>query len=115
MALVSTLPHDVSNEPPQITASRTPTTKAHTMSKPLTPNELAHHLGIATRTVQKKARNRQWPHQRIGRLIRFNPRQVADIEAMIEREAIHHRPEVNVPNPVYQPYARVVPMRPDAA
>lgn len=85
------------------------------MTRPLTPRELADHLGLATRTVQKKARDRDWPHMRIGRSIRFSERQVRDIEAMIERSAIQRRPEVGVPNPVYRPFAEVVPMRPDAA
>lgn len=83
--------------------------------KPITPAQLAHRIGMSTRTVQKKARDRDWPHMRIGRSIRFNERQVADIEAMITRSQIERRPEVSVPNPVYRPYAEVVPMRPDAA
>lgn len=81
------------------------------MSKPITTHELAERLGCCVRTIQRKARNREIPHNRIGRMIRFTTAQVEEIERMIERAAVQYRPEVNVPNPVYRPHARVVPIR----
>lgn len=85
------------------------------MSKPLTAAELAEMLGVTTRTIQRKARDREIPHQRVGRLIRFRQSDVEEIERMCRRDAIQRRPEADIPNPVYQPHAVVVPMRPDAA
>lgn len=78
-------------------------------------HQLANELGIRPRTVQKKCNDRIWPHMRVGRKITFSARQVEDIKRMVTRDRVEPRPEVDVPNPVYTPYAQVVPMRPDAA
>lgn len=84
---------------------------------PITAFELAQRLGVGERTVQRRCRDREFPHMRIGRSIRFNARQVEEIDSIVNRERVQRRPEVDVPNPVYHPYATVVPIRrdPDAA
>lgn len=83
--------------------------------KPLTPSQLADRLGCTPRTIQKKARDREIPHLRVGRLIRFTEQHVDQIMQAMERDAIKRRPEAMTMNPVYQPSAQVVPMRSPAA
>lgn len=77
----------------------------------ITTRELADHLGVVPRTVQRWCRARSVPHMRYGRTIRFMPHQVDEIRSQFERGALHQRPEVDVPNPVYQPEGVVVPLR----
>lgn len=86
-----------------------------TLRYPITPAELAPILGVKPRTIQRKANQRRIPHMRVGKLIKFTEQHVKLIQQMMERDVVEPRPEVDIPNPVYQPYAQVIPMRPDAA
>lgn len=81
----------------------------------ITATELANRLGVTTRTVQRWVRDQRVEHWRMGRTIRFLPRQVEAIEARHANGVRERRPEVDVPNPVYQPLGRVVPIRPSDA
>ena len=77
----------------------------------LTCDDLAPVIGVSSRTIQRWARDRTVPHVRIGRLVRFTPEQVAEIQS-----AYTVNPEVCInvdqPNPDYRPNrAVVVPMR----
>lgn len=81
------------------------------MNGAITARQLADELGVVPRTVQRWCRDRRVPHLKIGRTIRFLPAHVEEIRRTYELGALEQRPEVDVPNPVYQPGAVVVPMR----
>lgn len=77
----------------------------------ITTRDLAAELGVVPRTVQRWCRDRVVPHLRIGRTIRFLPQHVEEIRRTYEQGALEQRPEVDVPNPVYQPDAQIISMR----
>lgn len=79
----------------------------------VSPNELAHRLGVNPRTVQRWCRDRRVEHCRTptGR-IRFTPEQAdAAAEAML-RVPVERHAGVEVPNPLFDSMrASVVPIR----
>lgn len=77
----------------------------------LTTQDVAAHMQVSPRTVQRWCRERVVPHTRVnGRTIRFTVEQLAEIERAYayEREA---PVVVSAPNPGYAPRLVVVPMR----
>lgn len=46
------------------------------------PESLASLLGVGRDYVMAKARDRSWPHVRVGRSVRFTDEQVAQIVAL---------------------------------
>jgi excisionase family DNA binding protein len=77
----------------------------------LLPDDIANLTGHTTRTVQRWCRERRIPHVRIGRLYRFTPDQVQQIQAAYGVAAITPVAAANAPNPDYAPSVVVVPMR----
>lgn len=54
------------------------------MSNTLTPEDIAEHFGRNVSFVKAQAREGKWPHLRVGKLVRFTPAHLAQIEAMCE-------------------------------
>lgn len=51
----------------------------------LSPEDVADQLGVHPTFVRKQARLGAWPHHRVGRRIRFTPKQVQVILGLTER------------------------------
>jgi len=78
----------------------------------LTPQDIAETVGHTPRTIQRWCRERRIPHVRIGRLYRFTPQQLEEIEQAYGIEASTETvPAVKARNPAYRENITVVPMR----
>lgn len=78
----------------------------------LTPHEVADQTGYTVRTIQRWCRERRIPHVRVGRLLRFTPAQLAEIEAAYTIEPDRECVSANrLRNPEYRESVTVVPMR----
>ena len=76
----------------------------------LTVDEAAAELRVTRRTIHRWARERRIPCVRLGRRILFTRAQLDEAIAAYTR----HRAEpvdVSAPNPDFEPYLRVVPMK----
>lgn len=80
------------------------------MSAWLLPEDMAAIMGVSTRTVQRLCNEKRIPHWRIGRMLRFTPEQVAQIEAKYACEPIDPAVQAAVvaPNPAYKPNRAVL-------
>lgn len=50
----------------------------------LTDAQLARRIGKSQSFVQRRVRDRQWPHLRVGKSIRFTEEHVSQIRALLE-------------------------------
>lgn len=58
------------------------------MTEPyLTQSELAERLRVSSRYVRDQVNAGDWPARRLGKLVRFAPADVAEIEAKIAQPA----------------------------
>jgi excisionase family DNA binding protein len=78
----------------------------------LCPEDIARVVGHTPRTIQRWCREKRIPHMRVGRLYRFAPAQLREIEALYAVEATVEVAAANAPNPDYSPSMVVVPIDP---
>ncbi|MEV0726049.1 helix-turn-helix domain-containing protein [Micromonospora purpureochromogenes] len=55
----------------------------------LTQKELAAYLGVSERFVEVRVQSREWPFTRHGRLVRFSPADVRQIEESGRQPALN--------------------------
>jgi excisionase family DNA binding protein len=55
----------------------------------LTQKELATYLGVSERFVEVRVQSREWPFTRHGRLVRFSPADVRQIEESGRQPALN--------------------------
>lgn len=65
--------------------------KAHNVmtDRHFTQKELAAYLGVSERFVEVRVQSREWPFTRHGRLVRFSPADVRQIEESGRQPALN--------------------------
>ncbi|RAN92619.1 hypothetical protein GAR05_06111 [Micromonospora saelicesensis] len=55
----------------------------------LTQKELAAYFGVSERFVEVRVQSGEWPVSRLGRLVRFSPADVRQIEEAVRQPALN--------------------------